>query len=115
MDYTDKSKIMEILFKDYTVRGNEYRCKYKNVPIELYEKYKQFIDFTAFYGVFRGKRNFSKGLNRKTGNMVKYYESSTRKVNAERVDIYPHYDSAVVHNRLERETFLKAKKYFTGV
>jgi hypothetical protein len=112
LSYSDKSQVMSILFAPYKVTGG-FTCTYKNVPIALYEKYKEFIDFTAFRGMFRGKRAF-KTIMTRSGHVYKQYDAFTRKVNATRVDIYPLNDYKVRSNRIERETFLKAKAYFEG-
>ena len=109
MSYSDKQKMMEVLFKQYEVTG--YACTYKNVPIALYEEYKQFIDFTAYYGVFRGKRNFRYRQNRVTGKLYKDYDSSTRKCNAVRVDLYKNDEHGTMWNRVVRQAFLKGVAY----
>lgn len=108
LSYSDKFTIMSIIFAPYKVRGNEYTSKYKNIPIEVYNKYKEFIDYTAFVARFRGKVNY-KDIPLRNGGVYRQYDASVRKVNAKRVDIYEIPLYHVSNKRQNREEYLNGK------
>lgn len=93
LSYTDKSEVMSIIFRPYAVRSNEYTSSYKNIPILVYDEYKEFIDFTTFRGVFRGVRRIG--------------DNSTRRINADSVDIYELDIVTINSNRMNRMEYLK--------
>ena len=92
MDYNDKLKIMEILFRDYTPDHRKYTSIYKGVPIQLINEYKKFIDFTKFYIMYRGPR-------RGRGN-------TTLKQDAVRADIYEYSVHDTIIKRQERLNYI---------
>ena len=93
MHYNDKELIMGILFRPYLTNKFKYTSEYKGVPIELINQYKQFIDFTRFYIMYRGPR-------RGNGNC-------TLKKDAIKADIYEYSVHDTIIKRKEREDYLK--------
>ena len=93
MDYNDKLKIMEILFRDYTSDHRKYTSIYKGVPVELINEYKKFIDFTKFYIMYRGPRRKGRG-------------NITLKQDAVRADIYGYSVHDTIIKRQERLNYI---------
>ena len=104
LSYSDKFEVMSILFKPYKVESG-YTSVYKNIPLDVYEKYKQFFDYTRFRVMFRGKLNY-KELKLLNGGIYRQYDASVRKVNAKRVDVYQLTDNQIALNRALREEYL---------
>ena len=92
MDYNDKLKIMEILFRDYTPDHRKYTSIYKGVPIQLINEYKKFIDFTKFRIMYRGPRT-------STCNC-------TLKKDAIKADIYEYSVHDTIIKRQERSQYI---------
>lgn len=93
MHYNDKELIMGILFRPYLSNKFKYTSEYKSIPVELISKYKEFIDFTRYYIMYRGPR---KGR----GNV-------TLKKDAISADIYEYDSGTIWSKRKEREEYLK--------
>jgi hypothetical protein len=115
LDVNRRAKIMDILFQDYKTDNmtyfyngsvSRYHSKYKNVPIAEYEQNKRFIDFTRFYAIFRGPRRKQVVRSYYTGKEYTLYDSTTRKANAVKVDIYEYANSQIQHNRQQRMDYL---------
>lgn len=92
IDYSTKSQVLDILFKDYKNTRRTYMTRYKGVPVEIIDEYKKFIDFTRFYIMYRGPR---KGQ----GNC-------TLKKDAIKADIYEYTPQVINEKRLMRENYL---------
>lgn len=111
-----KAKIMDILFEAFKVtpymsyKSNgqicKYQSKYKNVPIADYEQNKRFIDFTRYYAIFRGPRKRQVLRSPYTGKEFIHIDSSTRKKDAVKVDIYEYREYQIANNRQQRMDYL---------
>jgi hypothetical protein len=91
LTYRGKELVMQQLFFKYK-SPDGFRSSYKAVPIDSYEKIKQFIDFTKYYVMFRGPR-------------LKASDASTRKRMAHSFDVYQRSDRDTNRIRVEREAF----------
>ena len=96
LGYKQKEDIMQAMFHLHEAPDG-YRSSYKGVPIYNYEAIKQFIDFTKYYVMFRGRRR--RGAN------------STRKCDAKAFDVYQRDARTVRELRIEREAFLRGVDY----
>ena len=96
-NYNHKDKIMKLMFANWqTPKG--FRSTFKGVPMTDYETFKEFIDFTKYYVVFRGPR-------------PRFGQCSTRKRDAKAFDVYQRSVRDTMVLRAEREGFWRGVEY----